>query len=1182
MNGLFLINFFVSSLRGLWWFFDFRSQGCSQRLYPGLATCTPQGVLKEMNKMKTTELQGCRQGLYPGLVTCTPQGVLKEMNKMKTPELQGCRQGLYPGLVTCTPQGVLKEMNKIKIKDGSMLQGLAPCVRCGIFKKNNKMKTPEGSMLQAQGKQSVTLGNVIIKTSKAPAGRYILPFLCLITFSFVAANDQTSNQKFINSFVKHYEFNPEGRYTHEYHPFLLEKTAESFDLLEQELGQKGFDLSGRVVIFGYEENAVSSYYTNFRKPKINDEAISKNNIGWSPKLHNRFGIITGFLFKDFNQACARKVGLPEPIFEHINPESILVFDDRASIFQEHAFGQIFDLMLQAHDSITRSYDKPDIVCVLEKVAKFWQMLYSSELKIGNKQVDGTQDILFSIEYLKHLLRSPLPFIKFFTGPDITYPIEISCKQEKGATLNAQAFAKTLITKLQPIDNKATVYIFGSFVDGVGKSTMLGNIKNWMKHGDDCDSFEHVDNTSSQLFELFKFKDDVYIADLPAQISHFSYKPDGIVFVDAKTELTEQQSKEVALYVQEHAASLTEQYDNALHNVQKIIGEKGYFTAELNEVTSNTSWFLKNLFLLGKEKDNRWIPFKHQDRDYLFHADQPWDIRILQPLNKVKSEGLKNVAAEQMFFSSGIRFPLVYREFLSKLVKGLKDQKIEKVVFVDFLSMYPRSSRENIRINYLQQQMALLNKGFEVKYSLYRDFVGGGGELLHCLLNRQSRKKFTSALELEALVRLTLSNVIDDARYADNLQGIGLKKLTEMLDEYLQHIPGEDTELIHDFVTKKLSLETEKLEQSYGLSKSFINVQQFKPSAALAFSELLQLFFTEHLMQEKINDLWQNCGDILFEQNDHKHEQGALTDVVFKTQSGRSVRALYAFSQDCKNEFVLTPILRLLRAQWYMVLCNLLYAEKTGKQLYQLEKDQYWLPPLWLKKGPDGLIYLVQPMLFGELDKEKKVSQQVKNIFFHFNVDTQRGRFGVLDEKPYLLDWDVKGTQRGIYAFDCDLEKAKKGSYTASVVSLWVNRHQVEHGQMVLPTSDLYEKLKESVVWKSEFNTLVRSTMKKGEFQQRGAGILGGQRNTYRGGKKHRSVAKMFIRLLITLDMVVKDPDADIVVRDGNRQDFRAALKLFEKVTLPRYFGMIYPENLFKNYDDVEPYPSWSFWDSIDD
>ena len=127
---------------------------------------------------------------------------------------------------------------------------------------------------------------------------------CIFTCLFGIDADRNA---FCESFLHHYEFNPEGRYTHEYHPFLLDKTAESLAELERTLTQEGFNLDGRIIIFGYEENAVPSYYTSYIKAKINDEAILKHRIGWSLRLHNRFGIMSGFLFKDFPLLSAHKI-----------------------------------------------------------------------------------------------------------------------------------------------------------------------------------------------------------------------------------------------------------------------------------------------------------------------------------------------------------------------------------------------------------------------------------------------------------------------------------------------------------------------------------------------------------------------------------------------------------------------------------------------------------------------------------------------------------------------------------------------------------------------------------------------------------------------------------------------------------------------------------------------------------
>ena len=48
----------------------------------------------------------------------------------------------------------------------------------------------------------------------------------------VLALDQETTRQFAGSFLRHYDCHKQGRYTHEYHPYLLKKTAYSMDNLE--------------------------------------------------------------------------------------------------------------------------------------------------------------------------------------------------------------------------------------------------------------------------------------------------------------------------------------------------------------------------------------------------------------------------------------------------------------------------------------------------------------------------------------------------------------------------------------------------------------------------------------------------------------------------------------------------------------------------------------------------------------------------------------------------------------------------------------------------------------------------------------------------------------------------------------------------------------------------------------
>ena len=224
--------------------------------------------------------------------------------------------------------------------------------------------------------------------------RYFIIFVCALVVSNIVVRVQAlvhvpeqkfDFQEFSDSFLRHYEFSPEGRYVHEYHPFLLQKTAHSFDELEATLKHEGFNLKGRMIISGYEEHAVPSYYTNYKAPRINDEASVKGLAGWSVKLHNRFGFMTGFLFKDVNQ-LAPAGNLETAIFEHVDAHTIPIFDDRAIIFQEHAFNEALCLMNKAYGSVMRKVKAGDSRKVLEDLVKFWESMYFNALKIGNQQV----------------------------------------------------------------------------------------------------------------------------------------------------------------------------------------------------------------------------------------------------------------------------------------------------------------------------------------------------------------------------------------------------------------------------------------------------------------------------------------------------------------------------------------------------------------------------------------------------------------------------------------------------------------------------------------------------------------------------------------------------------------------------------------------------------------------------
>jgi len=989
-------------------------------------------------------------------------------------------------------------------------------------------------------------------------------------------------QEFSDSFLRHYEFSPEGRYVHEYHPFLLQKTAQSFDELEATLRHEGFNLVGRMIISGYEEHAVPSYYTNYKAPRINDEASTKGLAGWSIKLHNRFGFMTGYLFKDVNH-LAPAGNTEAAIFEHIDAHTVPIFDPRAIIFQEHAFGEALRLMDKASESVMKKVHTGDSRAVLEDLMKFWQVMYFDALKVGNKQVAGTQDILFSIDYAKYLMRSKLPLLKYFTGPDITYPIEVSSKQEKGATLHAQAFVRRFTQKLVPINNKNTVYIFSSFVDGVGKSTTLGNIKNWMRHGDDISNFEHVDNSSSQLAEIFQFKDKVYIADLPAQVSHFTYKPDGFVFVDARTEYSQEVLSKISAYAQANRKELKESFDAVLDQARTIVKDQGYFAQELYDKQKPDYAFARNLVLLKKTKSNPWVPLVFEGKNYLFNYIRHHEIRCLTTLSKVKSDGLKTIESEQMLFFDGIRFPLPFPSFTQHLVDQLKINSIENVVLVDFTSMYPRSSRENIRVNYLVQQMALLDPLFDVAHSLYKNFVHGG-ELLYTIVNKRIRARMHESLSLETTMRALLCKLIVEREHGD-ITGLSVPHLTSLLKKAYAELSPGDHEQVRELVVKKVLSEGKKLERIYGNAKQFVNIQQFSLSRACALSKVLQSFFTHHVENEHLLSLWGDYGDLLDPNGDIVDGR---CDIKFLTTKGLTLGACYKLDPACKDEQLLTPLLRVLRSCWYAGVANIINGtpDKDGKIVVPHEK--YYVGPAFLQTATDQKIYLVQDS-YEPLEHEVKRAYLAQYSPFNLTYGTSEC-FGQWEDKPYRLDWQSFGTNSGLYAYHCSLESNSRAVEDVTAITIFVQKYQNEEGtSKVMPTAQVLAKIKDSRYWKYEWEDCVEAAKKNGPYKkikenakgEKEKTIIGaGERKIFLGNPDQRYVVQTLARVLATIDMIVKDPDSDIIIRYGNREDFKAALKLFEKITLPKSFGLLFTKNLFDDYTIVEPYPSWEYWDSF--
>ncbi|MFT6765207.1 MAG: hypothetical protein ACJAZS_000074 [Alteromonas naphthalenivorans] len=936
----------------------------------------------------------------------------------------------------------------------------------------------------------------------------LLVFVLLFPFLLTAQDHQT---EFIKSFVTHYDFSPEGRYTHEYHPFLLKQTRAGLEKFESFLDTRGFDIQDRIIIMGYQQEGVPSYYSNNNAHIIDDEISLKTKKGRIVPAHNIFGFLTGFLLKDCNW-LQKKWFLDEPLLiEHIQPERVELFDDQAYLFQKHAFGSNFGDILAGRNSIEKSLKNRTITQTLQQLTFFWEQAYNKELKSCGQEVLATQDILFSVDYAKHLTKTKIPVKKMYVGPDITYPIEVLPFQEQAVTESAQYFVKQFTSTLQARDNKKTAYVFCSFVDGVGKSTLLGNVINYAQHGDNIKNYERVDNSSSQRGTLYSLEDDVFIMDLPAQLSHWVSKPDGYVFVDVGSvkEVTQTERHTLAI----HLKDACKKYIN---NFEKRLQCK-------NLTQSNYDVYVKNAQLFDPE--DRWIPFEQGEHLFLFNEYDNSKIKILVPLEGVHSRGLKTVQPEQMLFTKGLLLPMQYDAFVEDIAQQFKTAGIEKLVFVDFLSMYPRSSRENVRINFLMQQLrTLFPNEFRVQESLYKSFINRGPELYHLLSQFQSN--VTQALYLETIVRTALYNLFKEQSSGD-VVSLSESSVTQALNKEVKNVLSNHQELLQTITTKKVEEEYNALKK-YAHDKNYEVFVRFSFEPLVAFSQFMEQLFSHDIDNKHIHDLWSDIKNPL----------------VMKT--------MHTCDNACRDSVVLSSMLINIRAHWYAALGNLLHAEQEEMGMLTLEKPEHHVSPLVITT--DGKqVSVLQKRLMPAEDTPRilpKTLQKFQNYAFCGDLE-----WGLFNDIPHCLEWKNSETYWGIYAFGCSYEV---NGLLRNQLQKYEKESRLEGLENVALTSlQVYEQLEQTGMWQEAARTMNSNTPKKIQYNS-----------------KQYHALQLWVRAIATLEMIAKDPQVWIMTRKGNKQDFAATVQLLERIILVKYFGITLEKPLFTDYSLVQPVIPW--------
>lgn len=963
-------------------------------------------------------------------------------------------------------------------------------------------------------------------------------------------------ENFCKSFLRCYDFSSLGKYAHEYHPALLSHTRESIKHLEQELEKKVAKIDSRLLIMGYEEHAMPNFFPildDFKGGNIDDEFAEKKLSEWTDKVHNQFGIMSAFLFR----------GLPENVIggTEFVPISVngfeQIFEPCMRHFHNYCFGKYFKIIEKQEVSFKKQIEKFGLKQSLKHLYNFWESIYTFPSEKSECNIAITSDILFNIENARHLHESNLEIKSFFIGPDPTYPIETTKECNKKATRCAQKFLKKFITKLKPIDAEPTAYVFKSFVDGVGKSTLLGNIKNFLKHSLDFDKYEAVDNSSTIEYDIFRFSDDVFIADLPAQMSHSTFKPDGKVFVSLNAVKTPQkQQRKLEKYFTENNDQIFNENVNLMQKANKLIQKKDYFSPQFyNQENSDMLW-ARNILLFKKEDETPWLFFKYQDKSYLGKNNDngKCEIKILLPIGDARSEGLKNGDPSQMLFYSGIAIPAAHEVFVKGLTAELNKLGIKRLVMVDFLSMYSRSSRENVRLNYLLQQTAMLNQDFELKYTIYDNYLCDA-HLLSRLSNKQTTNKFINNIAEETSLRGWMNDFL---QHNDSLNAKILSdaKVFAGAFQFREKHLSSAIKTISDFVKPKLCSELESLRERHGFTKIYQNLYTLDWNKIEEISNTLETLFSEKISSPAFQQYFSN-----FPQTVASEEIGAEHKITYW---GEEFKILARVDYDCRNKLVAKNLLSALRKSWFQLIFNLLAAENENGTL-SIPKPLYWPERLILAKpGSDGSLYFLYKLPEDSIKVSQKCLGSTNFNFQHYK-NTNFDIFGFGQPAPNSKNYSYEDIS---FSIDFTVDNILEGRDSQHIETI-LPQHMLKE---IKPDLQFYQRMMLSKAKRAQKKDDPKARKLWDNYDDRHGSKNCKTPPIVLSEKNFPQVAKL-AQLYATMETFVRDINSTITPAP-TLESHEATIQLFSKVILPQFFGILLNDSLDKSCDTTPLFEKW--------
>jgi hypothetical protein len=345
--------------------------------------------------------------------------------------------------------------------------------------------------------------------------------------------------------------------------------------------------------------------------------------------------------------------------------------------------------------------------------------------------------------------------------------------------------------------------------------------------------------------------------------------------------------------------------------------------------------------------------------------------VLVPFDQAHSQGLKIKEPELMVFDKGLHIPMSYDVFLKDLTDQMAASGVKTVVLVDFLSMYPRTSRETVRINYLLQQLkTFYHDEYQINSSVYRTFAHY--HQLYPLFFKQ-RDEFERAIFLETLLRWVVYDTIMQAS-TQEVRSLAAQEVRNRLQKKIKELyttNKKELEIIVNAVRVRIDQEAPSIEH-YQYSSWYEAVSQFDVTRFVQLSEMVRSIIATYHPDPTVCSLFNDVtADI-----DQVIEQGRVVELTNHVK----LEVVARLADHIVDRSLVESVVNYTRSVWYNQLVSLFVPElyPSGKQV------------LVVKKFTDGYYYLLRCRHKDWTDAQPRLLHEVQLFGLPFDDDSEPG------------------------------------------------------------------------------------------------------------------------------------------------------------------------------------------------